>query len=636
MRRLGLALLILLGLCGAAVAQGCGSSNPNCVVPTAPIGTSNNQAASTAFVVTQIANATVIGIIGAPGTINAGPSTPVAGVSAATDWIWGTTAAQTNLTNSASIWPAPLVVRNGFGFGKICNNTDSSGSPCNALFFYAGANNITQNVTAITTYCIVLVANGACWGGNSIALDNNVNGAKVVGWEFDIAPSAGHTPSSNSGGLFINEFNVPLNGPAIFVNSTVGGGYTNGLIFGGAYTGALFGGLSGATASIGLDLSAATFASSEAIVLGNGSSYQLNFKSSNGLNPASLYNDASNNFTVLAGLNNLIVFGKNNATVFPFQFDTNGDVLSIGVSGTTAGSIAFKNATSGTITLAPATGALGTRTLTLPATTDTVAVLGTFAAPPAIGNTTPAAGNFTTLSATGVITASAGNTAAPSINFGDAGTGFYKDGTNIVGFTTNGTTTWVLFSDGGLYPGADNSYKLGNATNRVGSISSVIYTFAAASMVDTGLSRDAAGVVDVGNGAAADFSGTIKAAHATFTGLTTGTNADFLCLSSSGVVQLQASACTISSLRFKPDWQPYRGDALKIVSGLEIGTFHLALGPNVDRNAGNLQAGLNAENVAKLAPECAIYEDDGITPKSYRQECVLALVVRALQQRDRQ
>jgi hypothetical protein len=39
---------VLLGT--RASAQGCGPSNPNCIVPTAPPGTSNNQAASTAFV----------------------------------------------------------------------------------------------------------------------------------------------------------------------------------------------------------------------------------------------------------------------------------------------------------------------------------------------------------------------------------------------------------------------------------------------------------------------------------------------------------------------------------------------------------------------------------------------------------
>ena len=42
--------LVFLGLPEHASAQGCGPSNPNCIVPTPPVGTSNNQAASTAFV----------------------------------------------------------------------------------------------------------------------------------------------------------------------------------------------------------------------------------------------------------------------------------------------------------------------------------------------------------------------------------------------------------------------------------------------------------------------------------------------------------------------------------------------------------------------------------------------------------
>ena len=46
--------------------------------------------------------------------------------------------------------------------------------------------------------------------------------------------------------------------------------------------------------------------------------------------------------------------------------------LTLGVAGTSVGSVAFKNATSGTITLQPVTGALGTVTLSLPAATDTL------------------------------------------------------------------------------------------------------------------------------------------------------------------------------------------------------------------------------------------------------------------------
>lgn len=47
--------------------------------------------------------------------------------------------------------------------------------------------------------------------------------------------------------------------------------------------------------------------------------------------------------------------------------------LGLGVAGSVAGAAVFANATSGTITISPPAGALGTRTLTLPAATDTLA-----------------------------------------------------------------------------------------------------------------------------------------------------------------------------------------------------------------------------------------------------------------------
>ncbi len=49
MKRIFIGLLFSL-FASAAIAQGCGPTNPNCIVPTAPVGTNNNQAASTAFV----------------------------------------------------------------------------------------------------------------------------------------------------------------------------------------------------------------------------------------------------------------------------------------------------------------------------------------------------------------------------------------------------------------------------------------------------------------------------------------------------------------------------------------------------------------------------------------------------------
>lgn len=57
-------LLLSLALCLAptlAWAQGCGNTNPNCIVPTAPLNTSNNQAASTAFVKNAVGGGSTFG-----------------------------------------------------------------------------------------------------------------------------------------------------------------------------------------------------------------------------------------------------------------------------------------------------------------------------------------------------------------------------------------------------------------------------------------------------------------------------------------------------------------------------------------------------------------------------------------------
>lgn len=68
--------------------------------------------------------------------------------------------------------------------------------------------------------------------------------------------------------------------------------------------------------------------------------------------------------------------------------------ISLGVAGASVGAIGFRNATSGTITLQPVTGALGTVTLSLPAVTDTLVGLAatqtltnkTLASPSVTGN----------------------------------------------------------------------------------------------------------------------------------------------------------------------------------------------------------------------------------------------------------
>jgi len=52
---------------------------------------------------------------------------------------------------------------------------------------------------------------------------------------------------------------------------------------------------------------------------------------------------------------------------------------------------------------------------------------------------------------TGALNLSAGTNAAPSINFGDSGTGFYKYATNNIGVACNGHIRWYWNQDGSLY-----------------------------------------------------------------------------------------------------------------------------------------------------------------------------------------
>ena len=117
--------------------------------------------------------------------------------------------------------------------------------------------------------------------------------------------------------------------------------------------------------------------------------------------------------------------------------------------------------------------------------------------------------------------------------------------------------------------------------------------------------------------------------------VSTGTNADFLCLSSGGVVLLQSSSCTISSRRFKTAVQPLATDALGEIASLPVETFRLKA-KNVDPNGQSDQIGLIAEDIARVEPRCAIYENDMKTPKSYRQECVIALLVKAIQEQQKE
>jgi hypothetical protein len=122
----------------------------------------------------------------------------------------------------------------------------------------------------------------------------------------------------------------------------------------------------------------------------------------------------------------------------------------------------------------------------------------------------------------------------------------------------------------------------------------------------------------------------------TLSGVSTGTNADFLCLSAGGVILLQSSACTISTQKFKENLAPL----LDASSIMDLKVEHYLLnepGPvNKDPNFYHEQVGLVAENVAQVLPDCTIYENDMKTPKSYRPECITAYLVKIAQDHQRE
>lgn len=141
------------------------------------------------------------------------------------------------------------------------------------------------------------------------------------------------------------------------------------------------------------------------------------------------------------------------------------------------------------------------------------------------------------------------------------------------------------------------------------------------------------GTTTIRNSAVLDIQGGFNATGSGifFTGLATGTNADFLCLSSTGNVLLQTSACTISQTKLKENiFDMQSSGAVHDLISLNPKGFNM-IGKNRDPNYSHPQFGFLAEDVAAVNPRLAIYEDDMKTPKSWRQDSVISELVKGFQ-----
>ena len=117
------------------------------------------------------------------------------------------------------------------------------------------------------------------------------------------------------------------------------------------------------------------------------------------------------------------------------------------------------------------------------------------------------------------------------------------------------------------------------------------------------------------------------------TGTTTGTNADFLCLDSSGDILLQSSSCTISKRKSKENFTEITGNTaytdLMALSPMQF-NFKQTEPPNPDKNFTATQYGLIAEDVYAVDPKLSVLGNDG-KPQNWDERRLIALLVKGFQ-----
>lgn len=183
------ALLLLVVGGSPASAQGCGPTNPNCIVPTAPLGTNNNQAASTAFVDAAVAastsgfytglsgdcTATSLGVITCTKTngviFYTGLPSPVNPADAATK-------AYVDSSVSAGLTPHPSVIL-GTATALAANTYNNGTSGVGATLTANSNGALSIDGSAVTTSERVLVKNESTAANNGIYVVTQTGGAST-------------------------------------------------------------------------------------------------------------------------------------------------------------------------------------------------------------------------------------------------------------------------------------------------------------------------------------------------------------------------------------------------------------------------------------------------------------------------
>jgi hypothetical protein len=195
----------------------------------------------------------------------------------------------------------------------------------------------------------------------------------------------------------------------------------------------------------------------------------------------------------VAGSNTQVQFNNSSAFGASANLRWVSPKLTIGNAGSTAGQLAFENATSGSIIVQPTTGALGTVTLTLPAATDTFGLL---AANQAFTNKTYNGNTWT--AGTGTLTIAASKTLTASNSITLAGT----DSTTMTFPSVSATIPRVVASGAkalatsAISSGACSSAQTDTATGTL-TTDAVSATFAADPTAVTGYSPSTSGMLTI-------------------------------------------------------------------------------------------------------------------------------------------
>ena len=116
-----------------------------------------------------------------------------------------------------------------------------------------------------------------------------------------------------------------------------------------------------------------------------------------------------------------------------------------------------------------------------------------------------------------------------------------------------------------------------------------------------------------------------------------GAGDDDVCMNptSFDITDANASTCIVSSLRFKENISPQK-NAMSAIMSLNPVTFTYKPELDHSRVKGQMHYGLIAEEVEKVVQELVGYEDDNVTPRTVRYEEMVSLLVRGMQEQQKQ